>query len=99
MGLNTGMLSSAAGTAAVQELRIACTVAQQEREGGVSPRISPLAQVGPAWHASFSDTLAYARLACCPLAHQPCLSQPPTLPYLSAHAPALPARCGMRATC
>ena len=34
VGLNTGMLSSAAGTAAVQELRIACTVAQQEREGG-----------------------------------------------------------------
>lgn len=28
-----------------QELRIACTVAQQEREGGVSPRVSPLAQV------------------------------------------------------
>lgn len=30
----------------VQELRIACTVAQQEREGGVSARVSPLAQVG-----------------------------------------------------
>ena len=29
----------------IQELRIACTVAQQEREGGVSPRVSPLAQV------------------------------------------------------
>jgi len=28
-----------------QELRIACTVAQQEREGGVSARVSPLAQV------------------------------------------------------
>jgi hypothetical protein len=28
-----------------RELRIACTVAQLEREGGVSPRISPLAQV------------------------------------------------------
>eukprot|EP00850_Spirogloea_muscicola_P022731 SM000309S11866 [mRNA] locus=s309:26796:30755:+ [translate_table: standard] len=27
------------------ELRIACTVAQLEREGGVSPRLSPLAQV------------------------------------------------------
>ncbi|KAJ6433693.1 hypothetical protein OIU84_017399 [Salix udensis] len=27
------------------ELRIACTVAQMEREGGISPRISPLAQV------------------------------------------------------
>ena len=31
----------------LQELRIACTVAQQEREGGVSPRISPLAMVRP----------------------------------------------------
>lgn len=30
---------------AVQELRIACTVAQQEREGGVAARVSPLAQV------------------------------------------------------
>eukprot|EP00887_Chlorella_sp_A99_P004594 scaffold4.g4594.t1 len=28
-----------------QELRIACTVAQQEREGGVSARVSPLARV------------------------------------------------------
>jgi hypothetical protein len=28
----------------LQELRIACTIAQQEREGGVSPRVSPLAQ-------------------------------------------------------
>ncbi|XP_022719815.1 putative methyltransferase At1g22800, mitochondrial isoform X1 [Durio zibethinus] len=27
------------------ELRIACTVAQMEREGGISPRVSPLAQV------------------------------------------------------
>ncbi|OVA00131.1 Methyltransferase type 11 [Macleaya cordata] len=27
------------------ELRIACTVAQMEREGGISPRLSPLAQV------------------------------------------------------
>jgi hypothetical protein len=30
-----------------RELRIACTVAQLEREGGLSPRISPLAQVCP----------------------------------------------------
>lgn len=29
----------------VRELRIACTVAQMEREGGISPRLSPLAQV------------------------------------------------------
>ncbi|KAL5997022.1 hypothetical protein ACLOJK_007948 [Asimina triloba] len=27
------------------ELRIATTIAQMEREGGISPRISPLAQV------------------------------------------------------
>jgi hypothetical protein len=31
--------------AALRELRIACTVAQMEREGGISPRVSPLAQV------------------------------------------------------
>ncbi|KAK9929930.1 hypothetical protein M0R45_026998 [Rubus argutus] len=29
----------------LKELRIACTVAQMEREGGISPRVSPLAQV------------------------------------------------------
>lgn len=29
----------------IRELRIACTVAQMEREGGISPRMSPLAQV------------------------------------------------------
>ncbi|KAF2296987.1 hypothetical protein GH714_014124 [Hevea brasiliensis] len=28
-----------------RELRIACTVAQMEREGGISPRVSPLAQI------------------------------------------------------
>ncbi|KAK3011050.1 hypothetical protein RJ639_012280 [Escallonia herrerae] len=28
-----------------RELRVACTVAQMEREGGVSPRVSPLAQM------------------------------------------------------
>ena len=33
------------GGATLQELRIACTVGQQEREGGVAPRTSPLAQV------------------------------------------------------
>lgn len=27
-----------------RELRIACTMAQMEREGGISPRVSPLAQ-------------------------------------------------------
>lgn len=29
---------------ATRELRIACTIAQMEREGGISPRVSPLAQ-------------------------------------------------------
>lgn len=29
----------------MRELRIACTIAQMEREGGISPRLSPLAQV------------------------------------------------------
>jgi len=33
------------GGTTLQELRIACTIAQQEREGGVSPRTSPLVQV------------------------------------------------------
>lgn len=33
------------GGTTLQELRIACTLAQQEREGGVAPRLSPLAQV------------------------------------------------------
>ena len=38
-------LGAMLGGSTLQELRIACTVAQQEREGGVSPRTSPLAQV------------------------------------------------------
>jgi NADH dehydrogenase [ubiquinone] 1 alpha subcomplex assembly factor 5 len=38
-------LGAMLGGQTLQELRIACTVAQQEREGGVSPRVSPLAQV------------------------------------------------------
>ena len=33
------------GGETLQELRIACTLAHQEREGGVSPRTSPLAHV------------------------------------------------------
>ncbi|PKA57179.1 Putative methyltransferase [Apostasia shenzhenica] len=33
------------GGETLKELRIACTVAQLEREGGISPRLSPLAQV------------------------------------------------------
>ncbi|GAB4823888.1 hypothetical protein N2152v2_010934 [Parachlorella kessleri] len=38
-------LAAMLGGNTLQELRIACTIAQQEREGGVSPRVSPLAQV------------------------------------------------------
>ncbi|KAJ7539000.1 hypothetical protein O6H91_11G072200 [Diphasiastrum complanatum] len=38
-------LASMYGGDTLRELRIACTAAQLEREGGVSPRISPLAQV------------------------------------------------------
>ncbi|XAR65828.1 Malonyl-[acyl-carrier protein] O-methyltransferase [Bertholletia excelsa] len=33
------------GGETLKELRIACTIAQMEREGGISPRLSPLAQV------------------------------------------------------
>lgn len=33
------------GGETLKELRIACTIAQIEREGGISPRMSPLAQV------------------------------------------------------
>ncbi|PKA51121.1 Putative methyltransferase [Apostasia shenzhenica] len=33
------------GGETLKELRIACTIAQLEREGGISPRLSPLAQV------------------------------------------------------
>lgn len=38
-------LAAILGGETLKELRIACTIAQMEREGGVSPRISPLAQV------------------------------------------------------
>ncbi|XP_034224235.1 putative methyltransferase At1g22800, mitochondrial isoform X2 [Prunus dulcis] len=38
-------LAAILGGETLKELRIACTVAQMEREGGISPRISPLAQV------------------------------------------------------
>ncbi|KAK6246659.1 hypothetical protein SCA6_009749 [Theobroma cacao] len=37
-------LAAILGGETLKELRIACTVAQMEREGGISPRISPLAQ-------------------------------------------------------
>lgn len=38
-------LATMFGGETLRELRISCTVAQMEREGGVSPRVSPLAQV------------------------------------------------------
>jgi NADH dehydrogenase [ubiquinone] 1 alpha subcomplex assembly factor 5 len=45
-------LAAMYGGETLQELRIACAVAQQEREGGVSPFVSPLAQVRPALSAA-----------------------------------------------
>eukprot|EP00252_Welwitschia_mirabilis_P025005 TRINITY_DN7655_c0_g1_i3.p1 TRINITY_DN7655_c0_g1~~TRINITY_DN7655_c0_g1_i3.p1 ORF type:complete len:273 (+),score=48.48 TRINITY_DN7655_c0_g1_i3:93-911(+) len=38
-------LAAILGGETLRELRIACTVAQMEREGGISPRISPFARV------------------------------------------------------
>lgn len=38
-------LAAMFGGETLQELRIACSVAELERQGGVSSRISPLAQV------------------------------------------------------
>ncbi|EEF34362.1 putative methyltransferase At1g22800, mitochondrial [Ricinus communis] len=38
-------LAAILGGETLKELRIACTAAQIEREGGISPRVSPLAQV------------------------------------------------------
>ncbi|TYJ01203.1 hypothetical protein E1A91_A13G137300v1 [Gossypium mustelinum] len=38
-------LAAILGGETLKELRIACTVAQMDREGGISPRVSPLAQV------------------------------------------------------
>ncbi|XP_059661621.1 putative methyltransferase At1g22800, mitochondrial isoform X2 [Cornus florida] len=38
-------LAAILGGETLRELRIACTVAQMEREGGISPRLSPLAHV------------------------------------------------------
>ena len=40
-------LSAILGGGSLNELRIACAVAEQEREGGVSPRTSPMAQGAP----------------------------------------------------
>ncbi|KAK9141275.1 hypothetical protein Scep_010956 [Stephania cephalantha] len=38
-------LAAILGGETLREMRIACTVAEMEREGGISPRVSPLAQV------------------------------------------------------
>ncbi|KAG5036316.1 hypothetical protein JHK87_011226 [Glycine soja] len=37
-------LAAILGGETLKELKIACTLAQMEREGGISPRVSPLAQ-------------------------------------------------------
>jgi hypothetical protein len=47
-------LAAMLGGTTLQELRIACTLAQQEREGGVAPRTSPLAQVSSTQACSWS---------------------------------------------
>ena len=39
------LLAALLGGDTLQELRIACSLAEQEREGGVSSRVSPMAQV------------------------------------------------------
>ncbi len=39
-------LAAMLGGGTLQEMRIACTLAQNEREGGVSGFVSPLVQVG-----------------------------------------------------
>ncbi|KAG7025189.1 putative methyltransferase, partial [Cucurbita argyrosperma subsp. argyrosperma] len=38
-------LAAIFGGETLRELRIACTLAHMEREGGISPRVSPLAQI------------------------------------------------------
>lgn len=52
----------------VRELRIACTLAHMEREGGISPRLSPLAQVCVwilASSLNFLSSLKIAEIANC----------------------------------
>lgn len=41
------LLSALLGGDSLQELRISCALAEQELEGGVASRISPLAHVRP----------------------------------------------------
>lgn len=45
-----------------RELRIACTVAQMEREGGISPLVSPLAQVCMLLHCYYYTPLVLCSL-------------------------------------
>lgn len=77
-----------------QELRIACTVAQQEREGGVSARVSPLAQVGAAGNACLHALL---------LVFLGMQSKPPWSTWQGPTHCACPGatacRCAMAATC
>jgi hypothetical protein len=47
-----------------QELRIACSLAQQEREGGVSAFVSPLAQVGAGCSSPRDPRVAAGLRAC-----------------------------------
>jgi NADH dehydrogenase [ubiquinone] 1 alpha subcomplex assembly factor 5 len=52
-------LGAMLGGQTLQELRIACSLAQQEREGGVSAFVSPLAQVSEAaWRCCGGDGAA-----------------------------------------
>ncbi|GBF91973.1 methyltransferase [Raphidocelis subcapitata] len=51
-------LAAMFGGDTLQELRIACAVAQQERQGGVSPFVSPLAQVRDAGNLLTRASLA-----------------------------------------
>ncbi len=49
----------------LQELRIACSLAQQEREGGISAFVSPLAQVSGRLPAvQLADIVPSSRYAC-----------------------------------
>lgn len=49
------LLSCMLGGVSWQELRISCSLAEQEREGGVSPRVSPLVQVNAFDHNCVFD--------------------------------------------
>ena len=98
-------LASLLGGDTLQELRIACSVAMLEREGGLSPVVSPLAQVRgcpslyigpcPSWTASATTSaLSLSSLmALAPLTDpSSALTSPPSLPLPlpSTHPPHCP---------